>query len=237
MISVESFLRNHKPADASVFNENCVKNKNVCAEDDCSLEVVNSHYLENNAEIGDCEEDSCHSSYRLQKYSSFNNNKAVKKVDSKKACDFDSCRESALRMLDYAPRSSNDLKDRLINKGYNENTIDSVVSRLEDLHLINDEQYAQSVIRSCASRTLGERATRMELQKKGVPSIIITSSLQEARENGVFEQAAWDLGKKTAERTKSLESDVRRRRFFSAGARKGHDLSMLNEVYYALFKS
>lgn len=105
------------------------------------------------------------------------------------------------------------------------------------MHLIDDEQYAQSVIRSCISRTLGERATRMELQKKGVASAIITSSLQDARENGVFEQSAWSLGKKVAQRTKNLEPDVRRRRFFSAGARKGHDLSTLNEVYYALFKS
>ena len=47
MISVESFLHNHKPVDASVFNKNDVKNKNVYAEDDCSLEVVNSHYSEN----------------------------------------------------------------------------------------------------------------------------------------------------------------------------------------------
>ena len=236
MISVESFLRNHKPVDASVFNKNDVKNKNVCAEDDCSLEAVNSHYSENSVEIGDCEENSCHSSYRLQKYNSFNN-KAVKKVDSKKACDFDSCKECALRMLDYASRSSNDLKNRLIDKGYRENIVESVIIRLEDLHLIDDEQYAQSVIRSCISRTLGERPTRMELQKKGVASAIITSSLQDARENGVFEQSAWSLGKKVAQRTKNLEPDVRRRRFFSAGARKGHDLSTLNEVYYALFKS
>ena len=70
-------------------------------------------------------------------------------------------------MLDYAARSSNDLKNRLIDKGYRENIVESVIIRLEDLHLIDDEQYAQFVIRSCISRTLGERATRMELQKKG----------------------------------------------------------------------
>lgn len=73
--------------------------------------------------------------------------------------------------------------------------------------------------------------------KKGVSSTVVCSTLQEAREDGVFEEAAWELGRKLSLKLKSLEDNVKRRRFFSAGARKGHDLSTLNEVYYALFKS
>lgn len=140
-------------------------------------------------------------------------------------------------MLDYSARSSDDLKNRLINKGYKENIVESVIIRLEELHLVDDEQYARSVIRSCVSRLLGERATRVELQKKGVSSTVVCSTLQEARKDGVFEEAAWELGRKLSLKLKSLDDNVKRRRFFSAGARKGHDLNTLNEVYYALFKS
>ncbi|MFU0469046.1 regulatory protein RecX [Gardnerella vaginalis] len=167
--------------------------------------------------------------------SSEDNKKSIKQVDASKADDFDNCKESALRILDYAARSSYDLKNRLLAKGYEENTVDTVVNRLEELHLVDDERYIQSFIQSCASRMLGERATRVELQRKGIPISASSILLQEARENGVFEDAAWELGRKVASRTRNLDECVRKRRFFSAGARKGHDLSVIKEIYEELF--
>ncbi len=167
--------------------------------------------------------------------SSEDNKKSIKQVDASKADDFDNCKEAALRVLDYAARSSYDLKNRLLAKGYEENTVDTVVNRLEELHLVDDERYIQSFIQSCASRMLGERATRVELQRKGIPISASSQLLQEARENGVFEEAAWELGRKVASRTRNLDEFVRKRRFFSAGARKGHDLSVIKEIYEELF--
>ena len=241
MISVESFLRNHKPVDSYYSAENECEKVEESEANGCDLTTVGasdsydkSFYSSNNNHEDYCEENS---SYSLRKYNLFNGRKPTKKVDAKKASDFDDCRESALRLLDYSARSSDDLKNRLINKGYKENIVESVIIRLEELHLVDDEQYARSIVRSCVSRLLGERATRVELQKKGVSSAVVYSTLQEAREDGVFEEAAWELGRKLSLKLKSLEDNVKRRRFFSAGARKGHDLSTLNEVYYALFKS
>lgn len=241
MISVESFLRNHKPVDSYYSAENECEKAEESEANGCDLTTVGASdaYDKSFDNSDNNHEDYCeeNSSYSLRKYNLFNGRKPTKKVDAKKASDFDDCRESALRLLDYSARSSDDLKNRLINKGYKENIVESVIIRLEELHLVDDEQYARSVIRSCVSRLLGERATRVELQKKGVSSTVVCSTLQEAREDGVFEEAAWELGRKLSLKLKSLEDNVKRRRFFSAGARKGHDLSTLNEIYYALFKS
>ena len=147
----------------------------------------------------------------------------------------DDCKEAALRLLDYAPRSVADMRQRLKEKGYDEEVVEVVIQRLLELRFLDDNQYAKAVIRSCVARMLGARATRMELQRKNVDSTAISSSVAEAQELGMFTEAAWELGRKTAQRTKSLEPLVRRRRFFASAARKGHDLSIINEVYNALF--
>lgn len=147
----------------------------------------------------------------------------------------DDCKEAALRLLDYAPRSVADMRQRLKEKGYDEEVVEAVIQRLLELRFLDDNQYAKAVIRSCVARMLGARATRMELQRKNVDSTAISSSVAEAQELGMFTEAAWELGRKTAQRTKNLEPLVRRRRFFAAAARKGHDLSIISEVYNALF--
>lgn len=147
----------------------------------------------------------------------------------------DDCKEAALRLLDYAPRSVADMRQRLKEKGYDEEVVNAVIQRLLELRFLDDNQYAKAVIRSCVARMLGVRATRMELHRKNVDSAAISSCIAEAQELGMFTEAAWELGRKTAQRTKNLEPLVRRRRFFAAAARKGHDLSIISEVYNALF--
>lgn len=160
----------------------------------------------------------------------------VQQVSQKQSVNEDDCREAALRLLDYAPRSIADVHQRLTEKGYADATVDSVVKRLCELRLLDDCQYAQLVIRSCVARMLGARATRLELQRKNVESSVIASSISQAQEAGVFEEAAWELGKKTVQRTRNLDATVRKRRFFAAAARKGHDLNVINEVYRTLFE-
>lgn len=218
VISVENFLRNHPVAHTGEDNES------------------------NSATLHTCEE----LSNKSVLLSAENNTKNMPYVKSAKVNDLsdeicnsseDDCREAALRLLDYAPRSVMDMRKRLSEKGYTEVAIDAVINRLLELHLLDDNQYAQMVIRSCAARLLGARATRMELQRKNVDPAAISQNVASAQNSGVFTEAAWELGRKTAQRTKNLEPLVRRRRFFAAAARKGHDLNVINEVYAALFES
>lgn len=144
--------------------------------------------------------------------------------------DVDACREAALRLLDAAPRSSGALRDRLLGKGYAEDVVEGVIERLIAVHLINDLDYAQSVVRVCANRMMGRRGTMMELARKGVDRVLATQVVNEAEQNGVFEEAAWELGRRVARKTEGLDRQVRQRRFWAAGGRKGHNPSILREV-------
>lgn len=149
--------------------------------------------------------------------------------------DLDACREAALRLLDAAPRPSGAMRERLIGKGYAPEVVDDVIARLIRVRLIDDEAYAQSAVRHCASRLMGYRGAVMELKRKGVNRQLAQHVCDEAESQGVFAEAAWELGRRTARKTAGLDVEVRKRRFWSAGGRKGHDPEVLREIAQELF--
>lgn len=149
--------------------------------------------------------------------------------------DLDACREAALRLLDAAPRPSGAMRERLVGKGYAPEVVDDVIARLIRVHLIDDEAYAQSAVRYCASRLMGYRGAVMELKRKGVNRQLAQHVCDEAESQGVFAEAAWELGRRTARKTAGLDVEVRKRRFWSAGGRKGHDPEVLQEIAQELF--
>ena len=149
--------------------------------------------------------------------------------------DLDACREAALRLLDAAPRPSGAMRERLVGKGYTPEVVDDVIARLIRVRLIDDEAYAQSAVRYCASRLMGYRGAVMELKRKGVNRQLAQHVCDEAESQGVFAEAAWELGRRTARKTAGLDVEVRKRRFWSAGGRKGHDPEVLREIAQELF--
>ena len=149
--------------------------------------------------------------------------------------DLDACREAALRLLDAAPRPSGAMRERLVGKGYAPEVVDDVIARLIRVRLIDDEAYAQSAVRYCASRLMGYRVAVMELKRKGVNRQLARHVCDEAESQGVFAEAAWELGRRTARKTAGLDVEVRKRRFWSAGGRKGHDPEVLREIAQELF--
>ena len=149
--------------------------------------------------------------------------------------DLDACREAALRLLDAAPRPSGAMRERLVGKGYAPEVVDDVIARLIRVRLIDDEAYAQSAVRYCASRLMGYRGAVMELKRKGVDRQLAQHVCDEAESQGVFAEAAWELGRRTARKTAGLDVEVRKRRFWSVGGRKGHDPEVLREIAQELF--
>ena len=149
--------------------------------------------------------------------------------------DLDACREAALRLLDAAPRPSGAMRERLVGKGYAPEVVDDVIARLIRVRLIDDEAYAQSAVRYCASRLMGYRGAVMELKRKGVDRQLAQHVCDEAESQGMFAEAAWELGRRTARKTAGLDVEVRKRRFWSAGGRKGHDPEVLREIAQELF--
>ena len=77
---------------------------------------------------------------------------------------------------------------------------------------------------------MGRRGAVLELARKGVDRKLAEQVCGEAEQNGIFEDAAWELGRQIARKTHGLDHQVRQRRFWSAGGRKGHSPETLRRV-------
>ena len=153
------------------------------------------------------------------------------------ADDADACREAALTLLDAAARSSGALARRLVDKGFDTNVVDQVVDRLTKLGLVDDQAYAQDLLRSCLHRTMGERGVLSEMTRKGLDRGLAAQVVAQASREGLFVDSAYELGRKVARKTAGLDLKVRKRRFWSAGSRRGHSPGLLNQVAADLFVS
>ena len=153
------------------------------------------------------------------------------------ADDTDACREAALTLLDTAARSSGALARRLVDKGFDTSVVDQVIDRLTRLGLVDDQAYAQDLLRSCLLRTMGERGVLSEMTRKGLDPELAAQVVAQASREGLFVDSAYELGRKVARKTAGLDLKVRKRRFWSAGSRKGHSPGLLNQVSADLFVS
>lgn len=153
------------------------------------------------------------------------------------ADDADACREAALTLLDAAARSSGALARRLVDKGFDTNVVDQVIDRLTKLGLVDDQAYAQDLLRSCLHRTMGERGVLSEMTRKGLDRGLAAQVVAQASREGLFVDSAYELGRKVVRKTAGLDLKVRKRRFWSAGSRKGHSPGLLNQVAADLFVS
>lgn len=89
-------------------------------------------------------------------------------------------RERALRLLGYRERSVHELRTRLRDDGYPDSAIASVVPRLVETGLVDDERFATQWARSRAAAGFGPDRISRELATKGVEAQTTTNALAEA---------------------------------------------------------
>lgn len=101
-----------------------------------------------------------------------------------------SAREAALTLLDYRSRTQRELEQRLIQKGYSEETIARVIEQLENVDLVNDERFATDWVASrITHRPVGKSRMNWELRRKGVAPEIVEEALEQVDEDKEFEMA------------------------------------------------
>lgn len=100
---------------------------------------------------------------------------SVSQVEAlKKAGYRQKCYNAAARLLGYRPRSEHEMRQRLTQRGFDNDTIETVLTRLKEQDLINDNDFARfwkDNRQSFSPRS--QWLTRMELKQKGVPGEII----------------------------------------------------------------
>ncbi|MCI0336077.1 MAG: RecX family transcriptional regulator [Acidobacteria bacterium] len=98
------------------------------------------------------------------------------------ATPYEKTLERALKLLSYKPRSVAELRERLLEKEWaDETTVDQVIARLRELGYLNDEQFALSYATSrLNTKPLGRTRLRRDLQRKKLPTQTVENTLDEA---------------------------------------------------------
>ncbi|OIJ96924.1 recombination regulator RecX [Streptomyces sp. MUSC 14] len=139
-------------------------------------------------------------------------------------------RAICLRLLTGTPRTRGQLADALRKREIPEDVAEEVLSRFEEVGLIDDGAFADAWVESRHhGRGLARRALARELRTKGVDSALIDEAV--GRLDAEQEEAtARELVERKLRATRGLDRDKRLRRLAGMLARKGYPEGMALRV-------
>lgn len=139
-------------------------------------------------------------------------------------------RAICLRLLTGTPRTRKQLADALEKREIPEDIAQEVLSRFEDVGLIDDAAFAGAWVESRHhGRGLARRALARELRTKGVEASLIEEAVGQL-DSDREEATARELVARKLRTTRGLERDKRLRRLAGMLARKGYAEGMALRV-------
>ncbi|MFF3322913.1 recombination regulator RecX [Streptomyces sp. NPDC002889] len=131
-------------------------------------------------------------------------------------------RAICLRLLTGTPRTRKQLADALHRREIPPEVAEEVLSRFEDVGLINDAAFADAWVESRHhGRGLARRALARELRTKGVDATLIDDAVAQL-DSDQEEATARELVARKLRATRGLDRDRRLRRLAGMLARKGY---------------
>ncbi|MFJ8629132.1 recombination regulator RecX [Streptomyces sp. NPDC093568] len=139
-------------------------------------------------------------------------------------------RAICLRLLTGTPRTRKQLADALRKREIPDDAAEEVLSRFEEVGLINDSAFADAWVESRHhGRGLARRALAQELRTKGVDSTLIDAAVAQL-DSEQEEATARELVDRKLRSTRGLDRDKRLRRLAGMLARKGYPEGMALRV-------
>ncbi|MDV3125102.1 recombination regulator RecX [Mycobacterium sp. 21AC1] len=137
-----------------------------------------------------------------------------------------------LRLLTVRARTRAELEEQLTKRGYPDEVSATVLDRLTDVGLVDDEDFAEQWVRSRhANAGKGKRALAVELRKKGVDNEVIDAALADL-DPAAERQRAEQLVRDKLRRERLNDDDEMKvtRRLVGMLARRGYGQSMALDV-------
>ncbi|WP_367320439.1 recombination regulator RecX [Streptomyces sp. HUAS ZL42] len=139
-------------------------------------------------------------------------------------------RAICLRLLTGTPRTRKQLADALRKREIPDDVAEEVLSRFEEVGLIDDSAFADAWVESRHhGRGLARRALAQELRTKGVDSGLIDEAVAQL-DSEQEEATARELVARKLRATRGLDRDKRLRRLAGMLARKGYSEGMALRV-------
>jgi regulatory protein len=131
-------------------------------------------------------------------------------------------RAIVLRQLAMAPRSRAQLEKKLRQRGCADDVAEQVLDRMTEVGLIDDEAYAEILVRSKQSgRGLARKALAHELRKQGIDGEVAEGALSQVAPSDERDKAE-ELVAKKLRTMHGLDATTQARRLAGMLARKGY---------------
>jgi len=150
--------------------------------------------------------------------------------------------EAAARFLEARARSIGEVRRRLTSAGYRVDLVESAITRMTELGMLDDEAFARAWVESRdRARPRGERALTDELRLRGVDRTVIAGALDERRESAAADAGTDDdeappsadeaaaerlLARNARTLARVADPRARRQRAYALLARNGFDPSV-----------
>lgn len=150
--------------------------------------------------------------------------------DRLSAVQYPEAYEAALTLLDFCQRSSGELRKKLAAKGFASPAVNAVVDRLIEIHLVDDNAYAQRIVEGMAKKPVGVYAAKRKLRAKGFSEDDADDALTQLDDEQQSEVAA-QLARKLAPKYLA-KGDIRdaKAKLSQALARRGFGWDIVREA-------
>ncbi len=136
--------------------------------------------------------------------------------------------QRALHFLSFRPRSENEVRQKLLDKGFDPRVVEETIARLKTERLLGDAEFAQLWTENRSTfRPRSRRLLRYELRQKGVSDDYIEEALKTAADES---ELAYEAGSRYAHRLAGLQADVFRKRLMAFLARRGFSYGTIAPV-------
>ncbi len=144
--------------------------------------------------------------------------------------DYDKCLASAQRSLAMREHSKFQIKNKLINKGFDKTTVNDVLLELNDSGYQSDQRYTREYIRYRQNIGYSSKKIIYELKSNGISSEVINDNLSSFNDDYevLFDLASTKIVKKRLEDQKILMKYVNQ--FKSRGFEDSIILKVINNI-------
>lgn len=142
--------------------------------------------------------------------------------------------EFAVRSLSAKSQHSQELKKKLYDRGMSSSVVEQVLSELERLGYLNDDEWLDFFVRSQTARRMGPGAIEQKLRMKSIPFEECRNALSRYQSDEVQEEAIREL-LKTKYRSKDMKDLKERQQVISGLARRGFCWELIQRVLFLDF--
>lgn len=121
--------------------------------------------------------------------------------------EFHRAKDTALRYFSYRQRCEYELRKKLESKKYKPKVVDSVISNLKRIGLINDREFAENFTRNTLKgKAIGRNLLKRRLLDKKIPKDIIQQIIVKSYSNINEKETALETAKKQLKKYRSIKS-------------------------------